>query len=168
MRRGTLDLAITASVSIPAAFPPILVNGDLLIDGGSFNNYPVDVMRASGASRIIGVDLSRDNYWPLSFQTMPSSWQLLVDRVLRTRKHRRFKGLPNLGAIVLNVSLMTGASYQKKMRELVDLQFQPDISRIGLLDWKAFAQVVDLGLQHARERLTADDKVLPRLWYANA
>jgi NTE family protein len=168
MRMGTLDLAITASVSIPAAFPPILVNGDLLIDGGSFNNYPVDVMRASGASRIIGVDLSRDNYWPLSFQTMPSSWQLLVDRVLRTRKHRRFKGLPNLGAIVLNVSLMTGASYQKKMRELVDLQFQPDISRIGLLDWKAFAQVVDLGLQHARERLTADDKVLPRLWYANA
>jgi hypothetical protein len=64
---------------------------------------------------------------------MPSSWQLLVDRVLRTGKHRRYKGLPNLGAIVLNVSLMTGASSQKKMRELVDLQFQPDISRIGLL-----------------------------------
>lgn len=167
MRVGDLDLAITASVSIPAAFPPILVNGDLLIDGGSFNNYPVDVMRASGASRIIGVDLSRDNYWPLSFQTMPSSWQLLVDRVLRTGKHRRYKGLPNLGAIVLNVSLMTGASSQKKMRELVDLQFQPDISRIGLLDWKAFAQVVDLGLKHARERLTADAKALSNEWHGN-
>ncbi len=168
MRVGDLDLAITASVSIPAVFPPVLINGDLLVDGASFNNYPVDVMRASGASRIIGVDLSRDNYWPLPFLAMPSSWQLLIDRVLRTRKHRQFKGLPNLGAIVLNVSLMTGASSQKKMRELVDLQFQPDISGVGLLDWSAFPQAVDLGLKHARERLTADDTVLSSQWYGTA
>jgi NTE family protein len=51
---------------------------------------------------------------------------------------------------VVNVALMASTSHQKRMRELVDLAFQPDVSDVGLLQWRAFDRVVAIGLDHAR------------------
>ncbi|MCB2039850.1 MAG: patatin-like phospholipase family protein, partial [Rhodoferax sp.] len=58
--RGPLAKSIRASVSIPGALPPVMLEGELHIDGGTFNNFPTDVMDRRGAARIIGVDLLRD------------------------------------------------------------------------------------------------------------
>ena len=165
LREGPLADSLIASVSIPAALPPVLRRGDLLLDGGTFNNFPVDVMRDSGADRIIGVDLSRETYQPLQHAAAPSSWALFFDRVLRPRSRRRYKGFPSLDAIVFNIAVMASTSHQRNMRQQVDLGFQPDLSRVGLLDWKAFRRVVDLGLQHGRERLAEKTGTLSRHWY---
>jgi NTE family protein len=54
---GDLALAIRASMSVPAAFAPIRVDGRLLVDGGIVNNVPVDVVKAMGADRVIVVDV---------------------------------------------------------------------------------------------------------------
>lgn len=153
LRSGDLATCITASVSIPAALPPVLWQGDLLTDGGTFNNYPVDIMRASGAAKVIGIDMSADRYRPLPFESMPSSFELFVDRFVRPRKLRRYKGLPGLASIVFNVAAMSSRSHEKSMREQVDLAFSPDVSRVGMLDWKAFDKVVAIGADHARQRL---------------
>lgn len=153
MRLGDAAQAITGSVSIPAALPPVLMQGDLLTDGGTFNNYPVDIMRASGAARIIGVDLSQDKYRPLNFERMPSNLSLFIDRYLRGRNGRRFKGLPNLPTIVFNVASMASISHQKNMRSQVDIAFSPEVSGVGMLDWSAFDRVVEIGLNHARKSL---------------
>lgn len=153
LRSGEISEALRASVAIPAALPPVVRNGDLLVDGGSFNNFPVDIMRSSGVAQVIGVDLSRDHYRALTETRAPSSWALWVDRYLRPRAKRRYAQFPGLGAIVVNVALMASTSHQKSMRELVDLGFQPDVSGVGLLDWAAFERVVALGYRHAQERL---------------
>jgi NTE family protein len=55
--RGDLALAIRASMSVPAAFAPMRVDGRMLVDGGIVNNVPVDVVKAMGADRIIAVDV---------------------------------------------------------------------------------------------------------------
>jgi NTE family protein len=55
--RGDLALAIRASMSVPAAFAPLRVDGRLLVDGGIVNNVPVDVVKAMGADRVIVVDV---------------------------------------------------------------------------------------------------------------
>lgn len=167
MRRGKLAKAITASVSIPAALPPVLWNGDLLTDGGTFNNFPVDIMRASGAARVIGVDMSRDRYRPLKLRDMPSSLELFIDRFLRPRSRRRYKGLPNLAAIVFNVAAMSSQSHEKRMRAELDLGFTPDVSRIGMLEWGAFKKAVAIGLQHGRERLGDDAPVFQPEWFSS-
>jgi NTE family protein len=49
LERGPLVPALLASIAIPGALPPVLLKGDLLCDGGTFNNFPVDVMRACAA-----------------------------------------------------------------------------------------------------------------------
>lgn len=54
---GDLALAIRASMSVPAVFAPIRVDGRLLVDGGIVNNVPVDIAYAMGADRVIVVDV---------------------------------------------------------------------------------------------------------------
>ena len=58
MRHGNLPTAIRASMAIPGAFAPVVQDNMLLVDGGIYNNFPVDVARDMGADIVIGVDLA--------------------------------------------------------------------------------------------------------------
>ena len=59
MSSGSLGDAIRASMSFPIVFQPIEVDGELLYDGGIYDNFPVDVMRSDfSPSIMIGVDVS--------------------------------------------------------------------------------------------------------------
>lgn len=54
---GNLANAMRASMSIPAAFRPVVIDGKVLVDGGVANQLPVDVVRAMGADIVIAVDV---------------------------------------------------------------------------------------------------------------
>jgi NTE family protein len=45
-RSGSLGDAVRASMTFPFMYKPIMINNQLLFDGGIFNNFPVDVMRS--------------------------------------------------------------------------------------------------------------------------
>ncbi len=45
-RSGNLGDAVRASMTFPFMYKPIMINNQLLFDGGIFNNFPVDVMRS--------------------------------------------------------------------------------------------------------------------------
>jgi NTE family protein len=47
-----------ASMSVPAVFSAMEIDGRLLVDGGVSNNLPVDVVREMGADIVIAVDIS--------------------------------------------------------------------------------------------------------------
>lgn len=55
---GDLARAIRASMSIPAFFDPVEIDGRLLVDGGVANNLPIDVARQMGADVVIAIDIS--------------------------------------------------------------------------------------------------------------
>jgi NTE family protein len=57
MGSGNLSTAVFASMSIPAAFPPVKREGLLLVDGMISDNLPVDVARAMGVDVVIVVDV---------------------------------------------------------------------------------------------------------------
>lgn len=57
-RGGSMTDAIRASMSFPIVFCPVEINDTLHYDGGIFNNFPVDVMKADFHPDImIGVDV---------------------------------------------------------------------------------------------------------------
>ena len=56
---GPLAPAVRASAAIPGLFSPVEIDGRLLVDGGTVDNFPVESLRPMGANYIIGVDLSR-------------------------------------------------------------------------------------------------------------
>jgi NTE family protein len=55
--RGSLAMAMRASMSLPGIFQPVEVDGRVLLDGGLVNQVPVDVVRAMGADVVIAVDV---------------------------------------------------------------------------------------------------------------
>jgi len=57
--KGPVAPAVRASAAIPGFFSPVELNGHLLVDGGTVDNFPVAQVKAMGAEYIIGVDLSR-------------------------------------------------------------------------------------------------------------
>lgn len=58
LKSGSLPLAMRASMAVPGVFSPVYQDSMALIDGGIFNNFPVDVALEMGADITIGVDLS--------------------------------------------------------------------------------------------------------------
>ena len=52
--------AIAASGAFPTLFQPVVINHQMLIDGGVANNYPIDELKAKGMDIIIGVDVQDD------------------------------------------------------------------------------------------------------------
>lgn len=57
-RSGSLPDAIRASISIPSAIVPFVINGQTFIDGGLSNNLPVREIRDMGADIVIAVDVT--------------------------------------------------------------------------------------------------------------
>ncbi|GAB3190860.1 patatin-like phospholipase family protein [Hydrogenophaga aquatica] len=161
--RGDLGQALLASIAIPGALPPVVRDGELLCDGGTFNNFPADVMRdMRGVGRVIGVDLSARNPKRLNFKETPGPWTLLLDR-LRPRAKRRYR-LPSLVSYLLNVTILYSISRQDESRRHTDLYFNPPLFRVGLLQWDRFDAIVRQGEAHAREVLDALDPADRAAW----
>ncbi|HEX7708800.1 MAG TPA: patatin-like phospholipase family protein [Thermoanaerobaculia bacterium] len=156
LTRGPMDRAMIASVSIPVALPAVPWDGELLVDGGVFNSFPADVMTRMGASRLIGVDLSRRVTQRYDFDEMPGTWQLLFDR-------KRRNSVPGLGATMVGTPLLYNESRREQSRQAVDVYINPQLSAVGLLDWKALEPTVELGYRETIEVLTrmSSDELAP-------
>ena len=59
-QRGPADVAIRASIAIPGIFPPVMLNGRLLVDGAITDPVPIAPTISAGAELTIGVSLSGD------------------------------------------------------------------------------------------------------------
>ncbi len=57
-QHGPLDAAIRASISIPGAFEPIVINGRLLADGGLVNPVPIEPTAVIDADMTVAVSLT--------------------------------------------------------------------------------------------------------------
>jgi predicted acylesterase/phospholipase RssA len=50
--------AVRASCSLPLVFTPMIHNGDIYIDGGIYNNFPIDYFNTSTLKDIIGINIA--------------------------------------------------------------------------------------------------------------
>src|SRR5690554_450773 len=71
LSKGSLALAMRASMSIPGVFQAVPYEETLLIDGGLLNNFPADVAKDMGADIIIGSDVGDKPFTKESLNTLP-------------------------------------------------------------------------------------------------
>lgn len=102
-RKGSLPLAMRASMAIPAVFTPVRLDSMVLVDGGLNNNYPANVAVEMGADVIIGVDLS-------------------------TSDLKTYDQLNTPGDIIGQIVALHGNEKYAHNREQTDLLFRPDVS----------------------------------------
>lgn len=57
LEKGSLPLALRASAAFPSLLNPVDIDGQLIVDGGVVNNFPVDLMRTKDVDIVIGVNV---------------------------------------------------------------------------------------------------------------
>ena len=121
-RKGHLPQVIRASMSIPAVFAPVEINGQLLVDGGMVDKIPVDVAREMGVDIVIVVDIGTP---------------------LRGRKE--------LSTVfdILNqsITLMTRTNSEVQLASLKpdDILIQPALASYGATDFGRSADIINAG-----------------------
>lgn len=142
-RDGPLVDALHASISIPGLLPPVIMGGDVHVDGGIMNWLPVDLPGAKRGT-IIAVDVASDPAL-VSFEecNRAHAWRFLGRR-------RKF---PPIVAVLLRAATVSGDSLTKMAHAHADILFKPPLENIDLLDWQACDQAIETGYQHAVEKL---------------
>lgn len=54
--------AIRITCSLPIIFTPICIDGDIFVDGGIYNNFPIDYFKKSNRHDILGINIIYKNY----------------------------------------------------------------------------------------------------------
>lgn len=159
---GNLVQALLASISIPGALPPVVRDGELLCDGGTFNNFPVDQMRRMrGVGYVIGVDLNMRSPTQVPPGELPGNISLWRDR-LRPPARRRYR-LPSLPTYLMTVTGLYSMSRQTQAQQGCDLYFHPSLERVGMLQWKSIDQIVARGYTHGKTVVASVDAAQRRL-----
>jgi NTE family protein len=147
-RRGELWRWLRASVAIPGVLPPVVHKGELLVDGGTMNNLPVDAMRDLGRGPVIGCDVGADRAFTTDTDDVdvPLPWQLM--RWMREKKHR-----PNIFQILWRAGMVNSNAMTAAHREKTDLLLQPPLAQIDMLNWNGFDRAIAAGYEYAVRRL---------------
>ena len=133
--RGDLARVMRASMSVPGAFAPVQIDGQLYVDGGLVRNLPVDVARATCADVVIAVNLGT----PLGKRDQ----------------------LKSVFAVALqSVNLMTELNVSQSLSSLkeTDVLIIPELTGISSSDFARYAEAIQSGSKAARgetERLLA-------------
>ena len=149
---GNLAKSIRASCAVPGLLPPVPIGGDLMVDGGAFNNFPTDIMGLFGPDKIIGVNFARDLNREYKLDEIPGGWKLMSDQL--TGRRRKYE-VPSLMSILMNTSMLYSASREHAAEALVDLEFKLVLRSVGMLDWHKAEHAINLGYKRARKMLQA-------------
>jgi len=152
-RQGDLWLAVRASTAIPGIFAPVVVDGDVLVDGGVMNPFPADIMRADcQGGTVIGVNCSpkRNKFTDYDFSTSISGWEVLLKKLLPIgRKHR----VPSIMTNLMGAAEVNGIYHRTQMEEHADLVLTPPVTQFDSLDFGAYDQLIEIGYQYTLEKL---------------
>lgn len=129
LNKGYLPAAIMASGTFPSLFEPSEINGQLLIDGGVINNYPIDKVLKMGATHIIGID---------------------VQHGLSSREN-----LSSATEILLQINNYRSVKDMVEKSEKTDIYIKPDIDKYSVIDFNLFNEIINKGEIAARENYTS-------------
>ncbi|MBU2995692.1 patatin-like phospholipase family protein [Cellulophaga baltica] len=127
--KGYLPEAIMASGTFPSLFEPTEIDGNVLIDGGVVNNYPVDGVKKMGADVIIGVDVQ---HGLSNRETLSSATEIL----LQINNYR------------------TVADMVEKSKK-TDIYIKPDMEKYSVIDFGLTDEIIDKGEVAARKKIAA-------------
>lgn len=133
-RQGNLYEKIRASTSVPGLVPPMVIDGELHLDGLLVNNLPIDVMKnlLGAKATIIAVDLS--GYTPdkkkYDFPPILTFSQTLLARLGLAHKNYTF---PNFIETFLKILLASSMNKTKQNSLAATILVTLDLTRFRLL-----------------------------------
>lgn len=149
---GRLWRWLRASVSIPGVLPPFNEAGEVHVDGGVIDNFPVRAMRRLGRGVTIGVDIDTGGALAAGagVEEPWSAWQFFRRLIW---KRNETLPIPSIVRILLRSALVASTSRAAEDRGASELLIVPPMNHIDLLDWTSFDAAIELGYRTTMERL---------------
>ena len=119
LNKGNLAQAMIASSAFPSLFSPVEIDGEILVDGGVVNNYPIEEVRKLGADIIIGVDVQHD----------------LLDRTQ----------LKDATKILIQITNLHSTERMKKNVSNTDIYIRPDITQYSVISFDKGKEIITKG-----------------------
>ena len=112
LESGSLARALRATMAIPAVFTPVVVGEQVLVDGGTLNNVPADVVKAMGADVAIAVNVSSTTDPPEAGRsTLFSVLSQTIDAMMVSGTRQALAAADLL--VVPDLQGLTGADWRK-------------------------------------------------------
>ena len=119
LNKGNLAYAMITSSAFPSLFSPVEMDGNLLVDGGVANNYPIEEVKKMGADIIIGVDVQ--------------------DGLLNRTE------LKDATKILGQVTTLQSIEKMKTKITETDIYIKPDIKSFGLISFDRGLDIIEKG-----------------------
>ena len=142
---GPLFTWVGTSMAIPGVAPPMVYNGDLLVDGAVTNSLPTDVMQALGRGPIIASDVSTEGGLKAPGIEGPDA-----EALLRRDGNRAQVSLID---ILFGGMSLTSESGVKLRASRADLYLRMPVAGIALFAWKRLDEIAERGYEHAMQKL---------------
>ena len=143
---GPLWQAVRASGSVPGMFPPLAVDGHLLVDGGLVANLPIEIARIRHPNaRLIAVEVGDPtdiDVGGLDGSGIVNGWQ---------RLRSRGAGGASLGRLMMRLTELG----RHDSNELADVLISPDVRGFGLIDTKSARQIAQRGYEAGMRAIKA-------------
>ena len=152
-QRGPLWRAIRSSLAIPGVFTPVMEDGDVIVDGGVLDNFPVPLMiELCESEHIIGVNVApfQEKKRLYDFDTYISGWRILLSRVNPFSKPLRSPGL--VGTIMRSLEI-NSVRRSKREEASLGLMIHPDVKQFDLYDFSRYEDISQIGYDAAYEPL---------------
>ncbi len=143
LQEGNLPEAVSASMALPGIIEPLQKDGMFLVDGGSLNNVPADLVDSMGAEVVVAIDVSPD-------VTNMEFWK---------EQHMPGIAVANWRTNAIMVSNFTAAKLRKARTDVI---IRPEISSqiTTLSGFKYVKELVDAGAKAALDALPELRKLL--------
>jgi len=141
--KGILAQAVMASGALPSLFQPVMINNQMLIDGGVVNNYPINELREKGIDIIIGVD---------------------VQDGLATREE-----LTSAPDVLMQINNFRTINDMKTKVKKTDIYIKPNITDYNVVSFSEGDKIIKTGVEaaisnaNALIKLAAQQKQKPKL-----
>tara|TARA_R110000868_G_scaffold35549_1_gene127369 strand:- start:29064 stop:30806 length:1743 start_codon:yes stop_codon:yes gene_type:complete len=151
-RSGLVREALRATIAIPGLLPPVIRNGQILVDGAVFTNFPAREMRAFQRGQVVGIDVSRaQGLDPADFINPPNFFGWV-------RQHG-FSSLPPIASLLMRAATVGVADDRDIGRDASDLLILPE-TNIDLRDWDQYDATVAAGFDAAQGMLAGLDPAM--------
>lgn len=154
LNRGVLYRALRASASLPGVVPPISnESNELLIDGGIFNNLPVDIMRdLASPCKIIAVRVS-----PFSnvHARIPDGIVSGLKRYIARFGSAEPSGVPSFSEIISGAITLCNDEKEAMQLNNADCALDIDLNEFATLDFSKLHELIDVGYKTTMEQFAS-------------
>ena len=147
--RGPVWRALRATSALPGILPPMVEDGQVLVDGAIMNNFPVDVMRDRRRGPVIGVAMPSDDQFASDvgeFEAM-STYRRFVDRSSHP---------VNVFSVISRTATASSLTHGLHCRSLADWIVDPEVREVGLLNWRSLQATADAAYAYTRARIESE------------